>query len=122
MPAMRGGPTIWLTLWLVAPLLAGCAQSKMVYLSADGRPVAGDPALSRDFDAARAACNDLMARSVQAGDHGDGGLTRGNQIGQAGDECMAEYGYVAVRQDEAAARQRQLAAEAAAAAAARPGN
>jgi hypothetical protein len=98
-------------LLLGAVALAGCAQ-KMVYLTTDGRAVAGDPALSQQLALDRVICENEMAKSVQGGDHGDGSSTRGVEVARVGDECMAEKGYVAVRQDEAAAKQRELAANA----------
>lgn len=97
-------------LFLLAALgLAGCGQDKMVYLTADGRLPGSDPALTRQFQLDHALCNDEMARSVQGGDHGDGSATRGNEVEGVGEECMAEKGYVYVRQDQVAATQQQLA-------------
>jgi hypothetical protein len=96
---------------LVAALaLSGCGAQRMVYLTADGRVVDSDPALSRQLAADRAICQNEMAKSVQGGDHGDGSSTRGTEATQVGDECMAEKGYVSVRQDQMAAKQRELAA------------
>jgi len=111
MPNMRRERQIFLTLCLAAPLVAGCAQNRTVYLFEDGRVVANDPALSRQYADDRRACNDLMARSIAGGDHSDGGLTRGAGIESVGDDCMVEKGYVAVPQDQVPAKQRELAAE-----------
>jgi hypothetical protein len=93
--------------------LAGCAKP-MVYLLPDGRVPSSDPMLSRQFAADTATCNDERARSVQGGDHGDGSSTRGAEVDQVGDECMADKGYVLVPQDQVADMQRKLAAGAAA--------
>jgi hypothetical protein len=89
--------------------LIGCAK-QMVYLLPDGRVPASDPVLSRQLAGDIAMCNDERARSVQGGDHGDGSLTRGAEVNQVGDACMADKGYVLVRQDQMAAKQQELAA------------
>lgn len=115
---MHRAHMILLTLGVTAPLIAACAQNKIVYLFEDGRVVASDPALSRQYDADRKLCNELMSRSIAGGDHGDGAITRGANIEAVGDDCMAEKGYVGVRQDQVAAKQRELAASDAAARAA----
>lgn len=98
---------------IAALALPGCAQQRIVYLLADGRAPAGDPALARQLQMDIVTCDDEMAKSVQGGDHGDGSMTRGTEVAQVGDECMAEKGYVAVRQDQMAAEQQKLAAAAA---------
>jgi hypothetical protein len=104
-------------IWAVAlavPLVAGCAQQRSVYLLADGRAPASDPALAKQLQMDIEICNDERAKSIQGGDHGDGSMTRGNEVAQVGDDCMADKGYVTVRQDQMAAKQRELAAAAAA--------
>ena len=93
--------------------LAGCAKP-MVYLLPDGRVPASDPVLSRQLAGDVAVCNDERARSVQGGDHGNGSQTRGAEVNEVGDECMADKGYVLVPQDEVPDMQRKLAAGAAA--------
>lgn len=106
-PNCRGG----VILLLVALALAGCA-SKTVYLLADGRAPASDPALNRKFEQDRIDCNEERSKAVQFGDHRDGSMTRGGEINDVGDQCLAEKGYVAVPQDQMAAKQRELAAAA----------
>jgi hypothetical protein len=93
--------------------LAGCAKP-MVYLLPDGRVPASDPVLNRQLAGDIATCNDERAKSVQGGDHGNGSQTRGAEVNEVGDECMADKGYVLVTQDQVPDMQRKLAASAAA--------
>jgi hypothetical protein len=71
--------------------LADCA-AQTIYLRTDGLDIASNPALRQQLDRDRIACQ-----------------------GEPGDDqdCMATKGYVSVRQDQAAAKQQQLAAIAA---------
>jgi hypothetical protein len=92
---------------------AACSsQQKLVYLLPDGRIANNDPALNRQLQADLTICNDEMARSVQFGDHGDGSSSRGREVTSVGEECMTDKGYTEVRQNEAAAKQQELAASA----------
>ena len=78
-----------LLLWLFA--LTSCAE-KTIYLRTDGQDMTGNPALHQQFELDRAVCQ-----------------------GEPGDDkdCMAVKGYVSVPKEQAAAKQRQLAAIAA---------
>jgi hypothetical protein len=78
-----------LLLWLFA--LTSCAE-KATYLRTDGQDMAGNPALHQQFELDRTVCQS------EPGDDKD---------------CMAVKGYVSVPKDQAAAKQRQLAAIAA---------
>ena len=71
--------------------LTDCA-AQTIYLRTDGLDIASNPALRQQLDRDRMACQ-----------------------GEPGDDqdCMATKGYVPVRQDQAAAKQQQLAAIAA---------
>jgi hypothetical protein len=71
--------------------LTDCA-TQMTHLRIDGQDIDSSPALRQQFDLDRMACQ-----------------------GEPGDDqdCMTIKGYVSVRQDQAAAKQRQLAAIAA---------
>lgn len=66
--------------------------AQTIYLRTDGQDVASDPALRRQLELDRLTCQ------TEPGDDQD---------------CMAVKGYVAVRKDQAAAKQQQLAAIAA---------
>ncbi len=91
---------------LASAALAGCAyelsqpQSKMVWLRLDGQRGAGNPVLTRQFEADRAAC-------LGTGVHD-------NELSQAVDavakDCMASKGYIQVPEDQAEAKIRELAA------------
>jgi hypothetical protein len=72
--------------------LTGCAERTTIYLRTDGQDMAGNPALHRQFELDRATCQ------TEPGDDQD---------------CMAVKGYVSVPKEQAAAKQRQLAAVAA---------
>lgn len=78
-----------LLLWLFA--LTSCAE-KTIYLRTDGQDMAGNPALHQQFELDRTVCQS------EPGDDKD---------------CMAVKGYVSVPKEQAAAKQRQLAAIAA---------
>src|SRR5215470_2316287 len=71
--------------------LADCAE-KTIYLRTDGQDMAGNPALHQQFELDRLNCQ------TEPGDDRD---------------CMAVKGYVTVPKEQAAAKQRQLAATAA---------
>jgi hypothetical protein len=71
--------------------LTNCAE-KTIYLRTDGQDLTGNPALHRQFELDHAICQ------TEPGDDQD---------------CMAVKGYVSVPKDQAAAKQRQLAAIAA---------
>jgi hypothetical protein len=71
--------------------LTDCAE-RTIYLRTDGPDMADSPALHQRFELDRASCQ------TEPGDDKD---------------CMAVKGYVAVPKDQAAAKQRQLAAIAA---------
>jgi hypothetical protein len=71
--------------------LTDCAE-RAIYLRTDGQDIAGNPALHRQLELDRMTCQ------TEPGDDQD---------------CMAVKGYVSVPKDQAAAKQRQLAAIAA---------
>ena len=68
--------------------LTDCAE-RAIYLRTDGQDIAGIPALHQQFELDRMTCQ------TEPGDDKD---------------CMAVKGYVSVPKDQAAAKQRQLAA------------
>jgi hypothetical protein len=71
--------------------LTNCAE-KTIYLRTDGQDMAGNSALHQQFELDRVTCQ------TEPGDDKD---------------CMAVKGYVSVPKEQAAAKQRQLAATAA---------
>ena len=71
--------------------LTECA-AQTIYLRTDGQDIAGNPALHQRFELDRVTCQ------TEPGDDQD---------------CMAVKGYISVPKDQAAAKQRQLAAIAA---------
>jgi hypothetical protein len=75
----------------VLALLSACAaQSKMIWVRADGKRGAADPILVRQFEADRSACT-------------EGGADQINEM------CMSRRGYVLVREDQAEAKRVELA-------------
>ena len=68
--------------------LTACAE-RAIYLRTDGQDMAGNPALHQQFELDRVTCQ------TEPGDDKD---------------CMAVKGYVSVPKEQAAAKQRQLAA------------
>jgi len=106
---------------IVAALaLAGCAPH-MIYLRADGQMAAGDPVLQQQFEMDHTICQgDMQKANVSGVTFAGGGIVgavaaanRNEAVGQVGQGCMAEKGYVLVREDQAAAKQQELAAIAA---------
>jgi hypothetical protein len=108
----------------------------MVWLRADGVAPGADPVLNQQFEMDRTICNgDMQKANLSGVTFAGGGLVgvaaannRNAAMGQVGQGCMAEKGYVIVRVDQAGAKSQELAAiaaekarrEAAAAAAAAP--
>lgn len=106
----------------VAFCLGSCATAPpMSWLRTDGRPSASDPVLAQQFQLDKTIClgerekADLSGVSVTQG--GIAGMVASQNRSQAADAvaqgCMAEKGYVLVRQDEAAAKAAEFAAVAA---------
>lgn len=97
---------------LAAVALSGCA-AKTVYLLADGRAPVSDPVLNQQFEMDRTVCQGELQKANLSGSLRDWGIERGAAVSQVGQGCMAEKGYVMVREDQAAAKQQELAAIAA---------
>jgi hypothetical protein len=103
-----------------ALLLVGCAQNT-IYLRADGQVAANDPVLRQQFEMDRTVCRGEMQKADLSGVTFTGGglagavaaAERGQAAGQVAQGCMASKGYVLVREDEAPAKQQELAAIAA---------
>jgi hypothetical protein len=92
--------------------LCGCAKS--VYLLADGRMPASDPVVNQQFEMDRTVCQGELQKANLSGSMRDwGAISRANAVGQVGQGCMAEKGYVLVPEDQVVAKQQELAAVAA---------
>jgi hypothetical protein len=93
----------------------------MIYLRADGQMAAGDPVLQQQFEMDRTICQgDMQKANLSGVTLSGGGLAglaaaadRGQAAGQVAQGCMAERGYVLVREDQAPAKQQELSAIAA---------
>ena len=100
-----------------ASTLAGCARD-MVYLRLDGKPAANDPVLAQQFEVDRTVCAGEMQRANVSGVTFSGGgmaglaaqIERQQAVGQVGQGCMAQKGYLLVPKDQAAAKAAELAA------------
>jgi hypothetical protein len=105
---------------LAALALASCAPH-MIYLRADGQVAANDPVLHQQFEMDRTVCQgELQKANVSGVTYTGGGLIgalalaeRSQSVDQVGQGCMASRGYVLVREDEAPAKQQELASIAA---------
>jgi hypothetical protein len=101
--------------------LAGCAGPQMLYLRADGIAPSSDPVLKQQFDMDRTVClGDMQKASLSGVSFGGGGwgavaaqANRNQAAGQVAQGCMAEKGYVLVREDQVSEKQQELAAIAA---------
>jgi hypothetical protein len=100
--------------------LTACAPHTL-YLRADGVPPASDPVLNQQFEMDRTICQgDLQKANLSGVTFTTGGLAgiaaasnRAAAAGQVGQGCMAEKGYVLVKEDDAPAKSQELAAIAA---------
>jgi hypothetical protein len=107
---------------LAALLLSGCAPH-MIYLRADGVNPTGDPVLKQQFDTDSTICEGVMQKANVAGPvTGSGGgelaavvgvASHNEAVAQVGQGCMAEKGYVLVKEADAPAKSQELAAAAA---------
>jgi hypothetical protein len=88
---------------------------------ADGRAPGSDPVLHQQFEMDRTVCNGETQKADLSGVTFTGGglagalaaVQRSEEAGQVGQGCMASKGYVLVREDQAGAKQQELAAIAA---------
>jgi hypothetical protein len=110
---------------VIASAVVGCAQqTKTVWLRNDGRMAANDPVMSRQFEVDRAVCSGDTGKAglvalnpIQATDGGGynraAGAERGALAGDVMRGCMAQKGYMLVREDEVQAKAAEYAAAAA---------
>jgi hypothetical protein len=105
---------------LAALALAGCAPH-MIYLRGDGVPPASDAVLNQQFEMDRTICQGDMQKANVSGVTITGGgvpgilaaANRSDAVSQVGQGCMAEKGYVLVKEADAPAKSQELAAVAA---------
>lgn len=99
--------------------LAGCAPApKMLWLRADGQRASENAALRTQFELDGTAClgerNKASLSGVTVAGGGLAGVAAAVERSEAADTvrrgCMAEKGYLLVPEDQAAAKQAQLAA------------
>ncbi|MCA6109613.1 hypothetical protein [Bradyrhizobium cenepequi] len=99
--------------------LGGCAaQPKMLWLRADGQRAAGNPALVTQFELDSTACLGERNKAALSGVTVSGGglagvaaqIDRSNAADTVARGCMAEKGYLQVPEDQATAKQAELAA------------
>lgn len=102
-----------------ALLLSGCAQTpKMLWVRADGMRLAENPGLRTQFELDTTSClgerNKAALSGVTVSGGGLAGLAaavdRSNAADTVARGCMAEKGYLLVAEDQAPAKQAELAA------------
>jgi hypothetical protein len=110
---------------VIASAVTACAQQpKMLWLRNDGRMAANDPVLSRQFEIDRAVCSGDTGKAglvalnpMQATDGGGYNNKAGRERGALASDvmrgCMAQKGYMLVREDEVQAKSAEYAAAAA---------
>jgi hypothetical protein len=110
---------------VIASAVLGCAQQpKTVWLRNDGRMASSDPLMSRQFEVDRAVCSGDTGKAglvalnpIQATDGGGYNRAAGAERGALASDvlrgCMAQKGYMLVREDEVAAKSAEYAAAAA---------
>jgi hypothetical protein len=96
---------------IITLALAGCAPH-MIYLRADGQFVSDDAVIHQQFEMDQTTCSGEMTKGSLAGQAKDT-IPNVGAIRTVGQGCMAERGYVLVREDQAAAKSQELAAIAA---------
>src|SRR5262245_59688361 len=104
---------------LAATMLAACAQPpKMLWLRADGQRIRDNPVLVTHAELDQTAClgerNKAALSGVTVSQGGLAGIAAAVERGNAADTvqrgCMAEKGYLLVQEDQADAKQAELAA------------
>ena len=93
----------------------------MIYLRADGMNPVSDPVVNQQFEMDRTICQGDMQKANVSGVTITGGgvpgvvaaANRSQAVSQVGQGCMAEKGYVLVKEDDAPAKSQELAAVAA---------
>ncbi|MBR0696743.1 hypothetical protein [Bradyrhizobium lablabi] len=99
--------------------LGGCAAApKMLWLRADGQRASDNPVLRTQFELDGTACLGERSKANLSGvtvtDGGLAGIAAAAERSQAADSvqrgCMAEKGYLLVPEDQAEAKQAELAA------------
>jgi hypothetical protein len=104
---------------VIASAVLGCAQQpKTVWLRTDGRVAANDPVMSRQFEVDRTVCSGdtgkagLTALNPGTSDKYNGAVAveRGALSNNVMRGCMAEKGYVLVREEEVSAKAAEYAA------------
>jgi hypothetical protein len=111
---------------VIASAVTACATQppRTVWLRNDGRVAGNDPVMSRQFEVDRAVCSGdtgkagLVALNPIAGGkdgyyNGVAGAERGALAGDVMRGCMAQKGYMLVREDEVQAKSAEYAAAAA---------
>lgn len=102
----------------LAMVLAGCAAQQLAYVRTDGQRIKTDPVMEQQFQIDAAICNGEMQKANVSGVTFTGGgiagavaaANRSNAVGQVAQGCMAQKGYVVVKQEEADAKIAQFAA------------
>jgi hypothetical protein len=104
---------------VIAGAVVGCAQQpKTAWLRTDGRVAANDPVMSRQFEVDRTVCSGdtgkagLTALNPGTSDRYNGAVAveRGALSNNVMRGCMAEKGYMLVREDEVPAKAAEFAA------------
>lgn len=99
--------------------LGGCATApKMTYIRTDGQHIKGDAVREQQFQVDAAICNGEMQKANVSGVTFTGGgiagavaaANRSSAVGQVGQGCMAEKGYVIVPEEQAEAKLAEFAA------------
>jgi uncharacterized lipoprotein YajG len=100
-------------------VLVGCAAApKMLWLRADGQRAIDNPSLQTQFELDSTAClgerNKASLSGVTVAGGGMAGIAAATERSAAADTvqrgCMAEKGYLLVQEDQAPAKQAELAA------------
>jgi hypothetical protein len=100
-------------------MLSACAQQpKTIWIRADGKRAAGDTVLVHQFEMDRTICLGERQKAnlsgVTVANGSMAGVVAAQQRADAADQvaagCMAEKGYVLVREDEADAKSQEFAA------------
>jgi hypothetical protein len=103
---------------LTLALMACANQPKMLWLRTDGKSGATDPVLAQQFQIDKTVCVGQREKADLSGvTVTQGGLVgaiavanRANAADAVAQGCMAEKGYILVREDEAPAKQQELLA------------
>ena len=98
---------------LLAVSIGGCASPQMAWIRLDGVRGNGDPVLTQQFELDKTTCLGEIPRANSSGGSAVAAADLSVTVSEVARACMADKGYVLVRENEADAKAAELRATAA---------